>query len=228
VRFDKRFSHGLNVLVSYTFSKTMESVSYLNNQDAGPSRTLAATDTPNRIVVSGNWDLPIFKETHGVAAAFLKGWQLNGIFVRENGFPLGAPAGYYSTGIDPSLGSASTDQLYFNTCTLQTNGTKVNCGPGNSFPLAFIQQQPNTLRTLSGRFPSLRPPKVPNADLSMFKAFRLRENLRLQFRAEAFNATNSPQLGSPSTSLTATTAGVVGLTQSNDPRNIQLSLRLMF
>lgn len=62
----------------------------------------------------------------------------------------------------------------------------------------------------------------------MFKAFTLHERLRLQFRAEAFNATNSPQLGSPSTSLTSTAAGTVGLTQSNDPRNIQLALRLMF
>jgi hypothetical protein len=84
------------------------------------------------------------------------------------------------------------------------------------------------LRTLSGRFPDLRPAKVPSDHLSLFKAFTLHEGLRLQFRAEAFNATNSPQLGAPSTSLTSTSAGSIGLTQSNDPRNIQLSLRLSF
>jgi len=227
VRFDKRLTKGLNFLVSYTLSKTMEAVTFLNNQDSGPARTLAATDTPNRIVVSGNWALPIFSHLHGVPAVFLKGWQLNGIFVRENGFPLAAPSGFYSSGIDPSLGGASTDQRYFNTCTLETNGTRVNCASAAE-PTAFIQQQNNTLRTLGVRFPTLRPPKVPNADLSIFKAFTLRERMRLQFRAEAFNATNSPQLGLPSTSLTSTTAGVVTLTQSNDPRNIQLSLRLLF
>jgi hypothetical protein len=69
---------------------------------------------------------------------------------------------------------------------------------------------------------------VPNADISLFKAVTLHEGLHLQFRAEAFNATNSPQLGAPSTSLTSTAAGTVGLTQTNDPRNIQLSLRLSF
>lgn len=227
IRFDKRVSRGLNFLVSYTLSKTMEAVTFLNNQDAGPARTLAATDTPNRIVVSGNWSLPLFSHAKGIAGVFLKGWQLNGIFMREDGFPLTAPSGFYSAGIDPSLGAATTDQRYFNTCTLETNGTRVNCA-SSSEPIAFIQQQNNTLRTLSPRFPSLRPPKVPNADLSMFKAFQLRERMRLQFRAEAFNATNSPQLGLPNTSLTSTTAGVVTLTQSNDPRNIQLSLRLMF
>jgi hypothetical protein len=226
LRFDKRLTHGLNVVVSYTYSKTLESVSFLNNQDAGPSRTLTSTDTPHRVVISGNWAFPFFNRTKGILAVFLKGWQANGIFVRQVGFPLTAPAGYYSSGIDPSLPDP-TDQRYFNTCMLQTNGTRFGCA-STTEPVAFIQQQNNTLRTLSGRFPSIRPPKVPNADISLFKAFTLHENLRLQFRAEAFNATNSPQLGAPSTSLTSTSAGTVGLTQSNDPRNVQLSLRLAF
>ena len=95
-------------------------------------------------------------------------------------------------------------------------------------PVAFVQQAPNTLRTLSGEFPSIRPPKVPNADLSMFKAFTLREHMRLQFRAEAFNATNSPQFSTPNTGLSGSTAGIVAPTQANDPRNVQLSLRLLF
>ena len=230
VRLDKRFSHGLNVLVSYTLSKTLESVAFLNNQDAGPARTLAATDTPNRIVVSGDWQLPIFTHTHGIAAVFLKGWQANGIFTRENGFPLTAPSGFYSTGINPALSNPSNLQ-YFNTCTLLTNGTFENCtnqSGGGTLPVAFIQQQPNTLRTLSGRFPTIRPPKVPDADVSLFKAVTLHEKYRLQFRAEAFNMTNSPQFNTPSTSLAAASAGVVTLTQVNDPRNIQLSLRVAF
>jgi hypothetical protein len=226
VRWEKRLTHGLNVLVSYTLSKTMESVGFLNNQDAGPSSTLAATDTPQRIVISGNWEIPLFAQTHGIVGIFLKGWQVNGIFMRESGFPLAAPSGFYSAGIDPALANP-TALRSFNTCTLLTTGARQNCA-STTEPLAFIQQQPNTLRTLSGRFPSLRPPKVPNVDLSMFKAFRLHEGLNLQFRAEAFNATNSPQLGAPNTTLSGTTAGQVGLTQSNDPRNVQLALRLQF
>jgi hypothetical protein len=81
---------------------------------------------------------------------------------------------------------------------------------------------------LSNVFPTLRPPKVPNADVSMFKAVRVHERFNVQFRAEAFNATNSPQFGGPNTSLNGTTAGVVTLTQQNDPRNVQLSLRVRF
>ena len=226
VRLEKRLKHGLNMMVSYTYSKTMETVGFLNNQDDGPSATLAATDTPHRIVVSGNWAIPFFANTKGIAGIFLKGWQANGIFVRQVGFPLGAPSGYYSAGIDPSVANP-TKLRSFNTCTLLTTGVRQNCASADE-PLAFIQQQPNTLRTLSSRFPGLRPPKVPNADVSMFKAFTLHENLNLQFRAEAFNVTNSPQLGGPNTTLNGATAGQVGLTQANDPRNIQLGLRLQF
>jgi len=230
-RFDKRVTHGLNVMVSYTYERWLNATSYLNAQDLitqTPERTLSATDAPHRIVVDGNWAIPLFANMHGVAGALLKGWQLNGIFVRESGFPLAAPSGFYSMGINPSLPGANESKA-FNTCTWLTNGTNTNCTfNGQTLPVAFVQQAPNTPRTLSGYFPSLRPPKVPNADLSMFKAFTLREHMRLQFRAEAFNATNSPQFNPPNTGLSGSTAGQVTLTQVNDPRNVQLSLRLLF
>jgi hypothetical protein len=63
VRYDKRLSHGLNLLVSYTHSRWLNATSYLNAQESitqTPDRTLSGTDTPDRIVVSGNWALPIF------------------------------------------------------------------------------------------------------------------------------------------------------------------------
>ena len=110
VRFDKRVSHGLNMLVSYTHSNWMSRDSYLNAQEgitATPDRTLNPHDTPNRIVISGNWALPIFTNMKGVAGMFLHGWQVNGIFMRENGFPLAAPGGYWSSGINPALAGAT-------------------------------------------------------------------------------------------------------------------------
>jgi hypothetical protein len=231
VRFDKRVTRGLNVLVSYTHAKWLNATGWLNAQEPitqTPDRTLAGQDTPNRIVISGNWTLPIFSHTNGVLGVFLKGWSLNGVFMRENGFPLGAPGGFLSTGIDPALPDGNNSK-FFNTCTILTTGATTNCTfNGQTLQPAFIQQQNNTLRVLSGMFPTLRPPIVPNADLSMFKAFKLHETWNLQFRAEAFNATNSARFGGPNTSLTSTSAGVVTMNQVNDPRNIQLSLRLRF
>lgn len=219
------------MLVSYTHSKQINATGWLNAQEPitqTPDRTLAGQDTPNRIVISGNWTLPVFSHTNGILGVFLKGWSLNGVFVRENGFPLGAPAGYMSSGIDPALPNGDNTK-YFNTCTQLTTGALSNCTfNGQTLPIAFYQQYSNTLGTLSGVFPSLCPPIPPNADLSMFKAFKLHETWNLQFRAEACNGTNSARFGGPSTSLNATSAGVVTMNQQNDPRNIQLSLRLRF
>jgi hypothetical protein len=231
VRYDKRMSHGLNLLVSYTRAKWMNATSYLNAQDPiteTPERTLASQDTPNRIVISGNWAIPLFSHTKGVAAVFLKGWQANGTATREDGFPLAAPSGFTSTGINPAL-SNGNDNKVFNTCTLLTNGTDENCTwNGSTLPVAFVQQYSNSYRTLSGYFPTIRYPRVPNADISLFKSVQVHERYNVQFRAEAFNATNSPQFSPPSTSLTSTSAGVVTLTETGDPRNIQLSLRVKF
>jgi hypothetical protein len=229
VRYEKRLSHGLNVLVSYTHARWLNGTGWLNAQaqfTQPPDRALAGQDTPHRIVISGNWAFPIFQHTHGIVAVFLKGWQANGIFMREVGFPLGAPSSFYSMGIDPKL-SNPTELRAFNTCSILTTGARSNCASPTE-PIAWWQQQPNTLRTLSSTLASIRPPKIPNADVSMFKAFTIHENLKLQFRAEAFNATNSPQFNAPSTGLTSASAGSVTLTQVNDTRNVQLSLRVTF
>ena len=168
-------------------------------------------------MISGNWAIPLFSQTKGILAVFLKGWQANGVFMRENGFPLGAPSGFLSTGINPALPNGD-DTKFFNTCVILTTGVQSNCTfNGQTLQPAFIQQPNNVLRVLSGEFPTIRPPKVPNADLSLFKAVQVHERFNVQFRAEAFNATNSPQLGGPSTSLTSTSAGVMSLTQSQRP-----------
>lgn len=229
LRVSKRVSKGLNFRVGYTHAKWLEAVQYLNNQESisqTPPRTLASTDTPHRLTLNGNWEVPFFSHARGVLATMFKGWQANGVYVVQTGFPLAAPSGYYSSGIDPSLPNPTLTR-YFNTCTLTTSGARTNCASPTE-PPAFIQQRSMTLRTLSLRFPSLRPPRVPSVDVSVFKAFKLREGLRLQFRAEAFNATNSPQFGNPSTSLGSTTPGVYTLTQVNDPRNFQLALKLVW
>ncbi|HYP13379.1 MAG TPA: hypothetical protein VEQ63_05615, partial [Bryobacteraceae bacterium] len=106
-------------------------------------------------------------------------------------------------------------------------GQRQNCASADE-PVAFVQQQPFTLRTLSTRFNSIRTERPASADVSLFKTFPIRERLRLQFRAEAFNLTNTPWFPAPATGLGSTNAGVVTLAQQNDPRNIQLALRVTF
>lgn len=229
-RVEKRLSSGFHFLLSYTYSKTMEATSYLNAQDPmdQPARALTDNDAPHRLVLSGGWELPFFKNAHGLTKAAFGGWKINGIAVSQSGLSLAAPSGYYSSGIDPALPKGKrTMNRYFNTCTLTVTGVRQNCASSDE-PVAFIAQPPYTLRTLGLRIGSIRDQRPLNIDFSVFKNVPVRERIRIEFRAESFNLLNSPWFGSPSTSLASTNAGVVTPSQTNDPRNVQLALRLVF
>jgi hypothetical protein len=64
-------------------------------------------------------------------------------------------------------------------------------------------------------------------DFSLFKNFRIKERSTLQFRAEAFNATNTLNLGAPNAQLGSGSTGIISNTAVG-PRQIQLALRLSF
>ena len=57
--------------------------------------------------------------------------------------------------------------------------------------------------------------------------FRSRENIRVQFRAEFFNAFNRVQFSGPTTSVTSTSFGVIS-GQANSPRQLQFGLKILF
>ena len=80
----------------------------------------------------------------------------------------------------------------------------------------------NTPRTID-----LRGPGQKNWDMSVFKSVALREGMRIQFRAEALNAFNSPLFRSPNTNISSGTFGQIE-SQANFSRQLQLALRFSF
>lgn len=64
-------------------------------------------------------------------------------------------------------------------------------------------------------------------DLSLFRTFPIREDLRIQFRAETFNLTNTPVWGTPVGNYSNANFGRV-LSVSNSPRQLQFTLKLFF
>ncbi|MFB3779728.1 MAG: hypothetical protein ACE141_19065 [Bryobacteraceae bacterium] len=173
-----------------------------------------------------NSALPFFSDSPGPLRHTLGGWQTNFILRAMTGTLVGAPGGAYSSGVNPKL-SNPTMARWFNTCTVTTAGVRQNCA-SPSEPVAWIQQPPFTLRTLGPNLPGIRTSVPLVMDFSLFKDFAIYERLRLQFRAEAFNLANTPMFGGPNTSLTSAAFGQVTPAQANDPRIVQLALRLMF
>jgi TonB-dependent receptor-like protein len=230
LRVEKRMSAGVHLLGSYTLSKSIEAVGYLNSQDrfGDLAKVLTSVDAPHRFLLSGGWALPWFNTGRGFKRQVLGGWELTGILTMQSGQPIGTPGGAYSSGIDPKLpGSEQTLNRWFNPCNVSTTGVRQNCLSASD-PVAFVQQPPFTLRTLSTRFSNIRNRREPIVDFSMFKSFRIAEDLHLQFRAESFNLANTPWFGNPNTTLGSSAFGVVTPSQQNDPRNVQLALKLMW
>jgi hypothetical protein len=226
--FSKRFSHGLQFEGSYTWAKAIqEGLSHADSYNMRASRSLADYDVAHRFVVSYIYELPFGRGRHFGAAwnkavqGVLGGWQVNGFTTFQSGTPLSI-SGNNVAGLFNPRGLANNNgksaklsgdihgrlQRYFDTSVF-------------SQPAAFTfgNTQPSS--------PDLRAPGVRNFDLSIFKEFRVREALRLQFRAEAFNAFNTTRFGSPNTSVTSNQFGQIS-TQANSPRQVQFGLKLMF
>jgi len=227
VSLNKRMTQGLQLLVSYTYSRQMEELAYLNPQNDWNelTRVVTATDAPHRLLVSSTYQLPFFADSKGVIGSLLGGWQVNGILVAQSGLAVGTSAGADLVG-DPRL-TNPTLARWFNTCTQTLAGGRQNCASADE-AVAWRIQAPFTLRTLTTRLEDVRTSRPALIDFSLFKTFALPSRLKLQVRLESFNLFNTPWFGAPNTTVTNAAFGVVTPTQANDPRNIQVGLRLTF
>jgi hypothetical protein len=213
--------------VSYTYSKRTQRTEYLNAQNDWDEalEVVSGDDAPHRLFVSATYQLPSINEGKGTLGLLLGGWQMNGIVVFQSGLPVGLTAGSVLVG-DPHLDDRSFSK-WFKTCTETLAGGRQNCSSADE-PVVWKVQAPYTLRTLPSRIDGIRTERPAQLDLSVFKTFALPSKLQLQVRIEAFNAWNTPWFGNANTSVNAAAFGTVTPTQANDPRNIQIGLRLFF
>jgi hypothetical protein len=249
---EKRYSHGLTLLGSYTWSKTLEALSFLNNQDAAPYKNISGSDRPQRLVISAVYELPFGHGHHfgGNAGRPLElligGWQLNYIETIQSGAPT-ALNGAANLLRDPTIGMTKSNDRYFNTCvqlaptfdartgtyvsagTQQPNATHNGFTTGCSNP-AWQQVNSQNLELRAAPFytGSIRNPNAPLADISFAKRFNLTDRMNAQFRFEAFNATNTAIRNGANTSPTSNQFGYVNVSQSNIPRQVQLGFKFNF
>ena len=233
VTVDKRYSHGLNMLVTYALSKNIEALSYLNGQDAAPTRTLTAWDTPHRLTIAPIYELPfgpgraLFNTRHNLWSRLAAGWQTVLTSTFKTGTPMSIPGDVYLLG-DPRLENPTWDRL-FKTGVIDVNGTVRNVLPGES-PV-FQVRPPFTLRTTPLRYGNLRNQWGRSFDISLLKSVRINERVKTQFRVEAFNAFNTP-IFSANPNLTPTSVNFGKIFrdngQSNGQRIVQLGFRLEY
>jgi hypothetical protein len=240
-RVEKRYSRGLTLLASFTGGKliedTSQTVGFLGpsptHQDVynrRASRSVASQDISRRVVLSYVYDLPFGRgRAFGAHLArpvdlFVGGWQINGIVTFATGVPLAV-----STAQNNSQSFSATQRP-------NVNGKDPNLGGGRSTDdrlarwfdtSVFTQPAPFTFGNAARVLPNVRADGIHGWDSSIFKNFPIREAMRVEFRAEMFNFTNTPVFALPGQVFGNAQFGVVsGL--ANSPRQIQFGLKLYY
>ena len=229
--FTHRWSSGLSLLASYTYSRftdnTAGTTNWLgqspvrDNYNLAAEKSLDAADTPNSLVITYVYELPIGKGKkvgtglNSVANAIVGGWQISGVATFKSGFPLGIEDGDNNTNSfggsqrpnlvgDPTLSNKSISK-WFNTA-------------------AFAQPSPFTFGNAPRYMGDVRAPGMEQFDIGVQKWFKFTDTRKLQFRAEMFNAFNRANFYAPDGNLTDSTFGVISGTMP--PRDIQFGLKL--
>ncbi|MBL8175233.1 MAG: TonB-dependent receptor [Bryobacterales bacterium] len=232
-RFEKRFSNQSSAIVAYTFSKLISDGGDNAWASAGPrdnncracERSLSPYDQTHRLVASFTYELPFGKgKTYGsnwnnVLNGVLGQWQVNGIGSLNSGITqqFNVPANTSnsfgggqrpdSTGKEAKLDNPTIAQWFDTT--------------------AFAIPAQYTFGNVGRIHPSIRSDRIESLDLSVFKNFRIKERVSVQFRGEWFNALNHPIFGDPNTTVGNVNFGRVTGT-ANGPRQTQLALKFLF
>ena len=252
-RFEKRYQKGLTFQTSYVFSKILtDSDSYWGSGSAqdfynrGLEKSIGQFDVSHNYKLGLVYDLPFGKGksylTSGLVGYVVGNWRLSTTNYYSSGQPIGLSTSYslplFGGGVRPYVTSyegwrAPLKGDHFDPAVdnffvpYQTPGSTGYTGP---FPFQGLGTQYNSFGNTTRYNPKVRQFSNLNENVSVARTFPIKEAIRLEFRAEAFNVFNRVRFGTGSNQLQSTSFGK--LTGSNDllntPRQMQFALKLYF
>jgi Carboxypeptidase regulatory-like domain len=231
VNVRRRFSRGWTFLANYTFGKNLsdapdfrspmfESAAPQNNSNLRLEKGLAC-DVRHRFALSLVYNIPAWKK-NGFARAVTKDWRLSTIFQAQSGFP-------FTISVFGDTANAGT-LLGENPIRANYTGAPV-FGPGTRTAdmwfntAAFTTPAAFTFGNVGRN--TVYGPGRQTLDLALQREFAMTEAIKVQVRAEAFNALNHANLGTPNRFVNTPQFGTI--TEAATPgREIQLGLRVSF
>ena len=245
----KRFSHGLQLLTSYTFSKSLDSdganvvLAAAGFPTAGDQNNPKSRygrpnfDRTHRLVISFTYDFPHFAQREGILPWVVNGWSIAGVTTIQSGQALSMLSTNATNvfGVTQSLSDQAQLAPGCNNGQLVTKGS-VDSKLSNYFnkscfaPFPIIGADGVGTNFGNSGVGIVNGPDQRNFDLSFAKQTPLRllgEQSNVEFRADLFNAFNTPQFANPSTDFSAASFGTITSTVVG-PRVIQLGLKINF
>jgi hypothetical protein len=233
--YTHRWHSGLDMNVSYTYSKFMDNVqgnsgwafpgsgsSVRNSYNLAAEHSLDVSDTPHSLVVNYSYELPfgtnkvIGRGWNKAVNAVLGGWQWSGILTAKSGLPLSINPATNNTG---GFGFNQRPNLVPNVSPVPQDQT-INHWID---PAAFSQPTAFAFGDSPRFLSNLRAPKYFMWDMGIHKWWEFGEARRLQFRFEMFNAFNHPNFFEPDTNLGDSNFGTI--TSAYPARSVQFGLK---
>ncbi len=250
VVFTRRYSKGWTVGANYTWAHALANV----GGPGGACGTCAILpnnlrydwgnsdyDVKNRMAITINYELPFGKSFTGVAKQVVAGWQMNAIYAYASGLPFTVSDSKQLMGI---AGVTDRPNMVGTSYLSKAPGILPN---GTHYlpwvnPADFVAQTSGTPGNEERN--QFFGPNTDHMDFSLFKDFPIAESKTLQFRAEVFNLSNTPNYAQPGAGISgyasnpitagtaATNAGNFGYVTATSPlytpREIQFALKLLF
>jgi hypothetical protein len=231
VKAEKRFSQGVTFLLSYTWSHAIDdgagtlndgAGSFRDNYNIALDRGNSQYDLRHNFIASFVYDLPFGRgralgsNWHPVVNAVLGGWQLGGILFVRSGEP-------FSVTVSSDVANMGTTN-YANRIgngNLPSSQRTID----HWFDTAAFAVPAQYAIGNAGRGILFGPGSV-SMDAKVGKNWTIAERLRLEYRLEMFNFTNTPNFGAPNGTLN--NPQVAAITSAADPRRVQMGTKLVF
>ena len=247
--FEHQMSAGLYLLANYTYSRCMSNqhtqadtnqqyrAEWLPGFGIGRDYALCDSDATHLVHVAGSYNLPFGRGRQFLAGmnkgedAVFGGWIVNFFYTHESGQPFTINCPVSTTAdfgcfanVVPGQGLYAGSHNY-----IQWLNPNAFAEPAAATTIGQTDYSP-----LGGEQEQARGPNFSNLDSSVLKNFKFTETVRLQFRAEAFNTTNTPPFAQPTTQLNFTTSKFSEITSTKNSnenfgaRTLQLALKLFY
>jgi hypothetical protein len=231
INLRRRYSHGLSFLANYTFAKNLtnapdfrsamdEASIPQNNLDLNAEKG-PGCDVRHRFALSAVYAIPAYHRSEWLRLT-TENWNLSTLYQVESGMPFtisvfGDTANSGTVLGENPVRANATGQPIFGRGT-HTAGEWFN-------PAAFVAPPAYTYGDVGRN--SVYGPGLQTMDVALARSFRLSERANFQFRAEAFNALNKTNLGTPNRFVNTPQFGTITMAMTPG-REIQLGARLSF
>jgi len=234
VRLQKRYSRGLSLGATYTYSKFLANIGdpgseignnagpysnfYNRRADYGPE----ANDIRHRLTLNAVYEVPLGTGrrwlTNGTLGKVVGGWSISNVTTVQTGAPFTVVT---QTNSSNAFSAGAQRANISGNSNLPSDQRKV----GRWFNTGLFSQ-PSTYAFGNEGVGVLRGARFFNMDFSLLRELRITEAVRVQLRGEFFNALNHTNLGLPGITFGSSTFGVIS--SSGSPRQIQVGARIGF